>query len=82
MKLKRNYRVVAHKRREYQFAIHEIVTAEDGRLLSVTERPVALAGMSVEELLDMLEQMLETVDHPALDYDLFPAIECELSEAI
>lgn len=82
MRLKRIYRVVHHKNREYRYGIHEVVTTAEGKLVSVSERPLSMTGMSIEEILDMLEQLLETVDQPAMDYDLFPAIEWDLPEAI
>ena len=74
---RRGYRVIRHENRSYRFALHEVVYNSDGRLHSVSEEPLTLTGMSIQEIMDILELALDQIDRPAVDFDLFPEIELQ-----
>ena len=76
-----NYRVIRHHNShtggtgDVWFAVHEVYYDESDNPVSITERPVAPQGQTLEEVLKDMELMRAAADKPTLDYMLFSDME-------
>ena len=61
----RHYRVVL---RDGQYAVHEVFSSDDGRVIGCTQEPVYPRGGTPEELATELRRYEAALSEPALDY--------------
>jgi hypothetical protein len=72
-----NYRVIRHtgvSAESAYFAIHEVFYDEKDEPASCTSKSIDVSGETVEEMRSSLQRMLQALDKPILDYNMFEKI--------